>query len=96
MAFDHENHYLDERGFQRDKKTGHLVGIEQRPAVAAEHADFPKWVGPHIGHVHRHPATGHVSTPHFAEHHEGRDGEVTVLVIDAEDEERALAPPTAI
>ena len=99
MAFDHENHVIDPAsGFQRHKDTGHLIGIEGAPP--AQHPDagseFPKWVMPHASHVVMHPIHGHVTTPHFAEHHVDRQSkDVTVLVHDAEDEARALAPMVA-
>lgn len=95
MAFDHENHVIDEAGFQRHKETGHLVGIEGSPAVAHPEAgaEYPKWVKPHASHVHRH--RDHVSTPLFSEHHVHRDGAVHVLVHSPEEAELAFADPHA-
>lgn len=101
MAFDHENHTIDEAGFQRHKETGHLIGIEGAPPEKHPEAgsEYPKWVKPHHHHVHRHKLEGggeHVSTPHFTQHHVRRDnGEVTVLVHTPEEEAVALADPNA-
>lgn len=93
MAFDHRHHYVDEKGFARHKETGHLIGIEPRPPEKHpdEGSEFPKWVTPHHSHVHRSPR-GVISTPGFLQHHETRDGEVHVVVHDADDEARALSP----
>lgn len=100
MAFDHENHVIDETGFQRHKETGHLIGIEAAPP--SRHPDhggeYPKWVIPHHHHVHRHRHgdVEHVSTPHFMQHHVHRDtGDVHVLVHTAEEEALARANPHA-
>jgi hypothetical protein len=101
MSFNHEEHYLDEKGFQRHKETHHLIGIEGAPP--AKHpddgAEFPKWVKPHPHHVHRQHRgdVEHVSTPHFTQHHVRRDsGDVTVLVHTPEEEAKALAAPDEV
>jgi hypothetical protein len=98
--FDHENHFLDEKGFARHKETGHLIGIEGAPAE--KHPDvgggFPRWVVPHADHVVREQRGDieHISTPHFTQHHVRRhDGEVTVLAHTPEEAEFALAAPAA-
>lgn len=97
MAFDPKIHDIDPvTGFHIHKSDGHRVGIDAAPFKrVSDETEWPKWVVPHIGHVRRDPATGHVSTPEFSEHHVARDGEVTVLVLDPQDEERALAAPGA-
>lgn len=85
------DHEFAEHGFLRHSETGHLVGIEQKPhPVAKEVVEFPKWVVPHDTHVSR-DAHGHVSVPLFPGHHVGRDGVVTVMVKDADEEAKALA-----
>jgi hypothetical protein len=96
MAFDHENHYLDEKGFARHKETGHLIGIEAAPPKKHpdEGGEYPKWVVAHTGHIQR-GLRGGVSTPEFGEHHAARDGTVSVLVRDEEDELRAISDPKA-
>lgn len=96
MAFDAENHAIDPvTGYHIDKRTGHRVGIDPAPVKrVSDDTDYPKWVVPHPGHVSFHALHGHVSTPTFMQHHVNRiGGEVTVLVHDAEEEARALAPP---
>lgn len=59
----------------------------------ASHQEYPKWIEPHASHLDH--ANGHVSVPLFPEHHVDRDGKVTVLVKDAEDEAKALAARVA-
>ncbi len=66
--------------------------------AAAAHEEFPKWIEPDPSHIHKSDQTGHVSVPLFPDHHIDHNGVVTVLVHDAEQEEKALAAavsPTA-
>lgn len=93
MAIDQEQHVIHPHiGFAVDRDTGHIVGLMQapQPPVARE-IEFPKWVVPHESQVTR---TGdHIVTPLFPQFHVNRlDGEVTVMVADATEEARALAP----
>lgn len=54
-------------------------------------AEYPKWVSPHISHVVT--KDGNVSTPAFAQFHVQRvTADVTVLVVDEDEEACALAP----
>lgn len=63
--------------------------------------EWPRWVKVHDSHVVTKVTEGapaHVSVPDWPEFHVGRDGAVTVLVRDEEEEKRALrvkeiAPP---
>ena len=62
----------------------------------SEHQDFPKYIEPHPSHIHRKPATedgapAHVSVPTFPHFHVARDGIVTVLVHDLEEELVAMS-----
>lgn len=96
MSFNHDEHYLDEKGFQRHKETHHLIGIEGAPPAKHpdEGSEFPKWVVPHHHHVHQRGE--HISTPHFPQFHINRNGgEVTVLVHTPEEEKHALSDPHA-
>lgn len=101
MAFDHENHTIDPvTGFQIHKETGHRIGVDPAPPGPVHNdADWPKWVKPHDGHVHRQrhgDGPEHVSAPHFPHHHVNRaSGEVTVLVHTPDEEAVALADPHA-
>src|SRR5579872_7501042 len=72
MVFDPKIHEVDPvTGFHVYKGDGRRVGMDAAPiARVSDETEFPKWVVPHGGHVHRHPATAHVSTPGWAEHHE--------------------------
>lgn len=92
--FDPKLHYYDAKGFARDKRTHHLLGIEEAPPPRHpnEGAEYPKWVTPHRGHV-KGMGEG-VSTPLFPDFHVNRiSGDVTVLVHDAEEEARAVTDP---
>jgi hypothetical protein len=57
--------------------------------AAAAFKEFPKFVAPHESHVVK--TDDHVSVPMFSGHHVDREGLVTVLVHDAEEEAKALA-----
>lgn len=62
----------------------------------AAHKEFPKFIEPHASHVVKREAPHgeappHVSVPAFTEHHVDREGKITVLVRDAEEEAKALA-----
>jgi len=94
MALDPNTHILDPAsGFAVHNQSGALLGVEQIAwPVPKESTDFPKWVTPHESHIAR--LGDAVSTPLF-EHHVARDGAVTVLVVDAEHEAKALAPQMA-
>lgn len=63
-----------------------LMGVEPAEPQAHAHAEYPKWVVPHGSHL---DGTGHGG---FADMNKDRGGNVTVLVHDATEEERALAP----
>lgn len=93
--YDPNLHYIDAKGFARDKKTNHLLGIEEAPPERhpEEGSEFPKWVSPHPNHVHR--LGERVSTPAFDAFHVDRQDNVTVLVKDAAEEKLALADPHA-
>ncbi len=53
--------------------------------------EYPRWVKPHPSHlVYR--TGGNVIAPPFLQVHADRDGVVTVLVDDASEEARAVAP----
>lgn len=57
-------------------------------------AEWPRWVAPHESHVLRKTAEGapaHVSVPDWPEFHVDREGNVTVLVQNEDEEARALA-----
>lgn len=83
------DHVIDPKtGLLVDKNSKHFIGIEQKPVKAEIAGEFPKWVAPHESLIVR--AEGHVSVPAFPEHFIDRDGHVTVLVKDAEDEQRAV------
>jgi hypothetical protein len=91
MAFDPELHEIcPDTGFMLDKKTGARVYIDPIPHPRGPGSEYPKYVVPHEGHLHR--KGDHVSSPHF-DVHVGRDGAVTALVLDAEHEAFALAEP---
>ena len=86
MAFDPEVHAIDPNtGFIVDKEHGHNVGIVPAPLAASVPADFPKWVQVHLSHIN-----GGVAQA-FAETFTARDGVVSVLVHDAEEEAKAVA-----
>ena len=53
------------------------------------HEPFPKWVKPHASQIDR--TADHVSTPAFPDFNVGRDGEVTVLVKNADEEAKATS-----
>lgn len=55
--------------------------------------EFPKWIEPHASHISRQgSAPEHVSVIDFASYHVNRvDGSVTVMVMDADEQKRALA-----
>lgn len=55
--------------------------------------EFPKWIEPHASHISRQGnAPEHVSVIDFASYHVNRvDGSVTVMVMDADEQKRALA-----
>lgn len=94
--FDPKLHYYDQDGFMRDKKTNHMIGVQQAPPAhhPDEGAEYPKWVTPHPGHV---KGTGDsLSTPLFPQHHVNRvSGDVTVLVHTAAEAALAAADPNA-
>lgn len=101
MAIDPDKHVIEPTtGFAIDKDTGHIVGLMQAPAarIVGDH-EYPAWVVPHESQIVRKQVDGapdHISTPGFAEFHVNRaNGEITVLVQDAEDEERALSDAAA-
>jgi hypothetical protein len=90
MAFDMDKHTFDPKtGLQVDKETGHLVGIEPKPIKAEAGSDYPKWVVPHDSLVVRNGE--HVTVPLFPEMFVDREGRVTVLVKDGDEEERATS-----
>jgi hypothetical protein len=98
MAIDPDKHVIDpETGFALDRQSGRPVGLVPPPALRTTHeTEYPKWVEPHASQVVR--QGDNVVTPGFATMFLGRDGVVTVLVADADEEERALsdlAPPAA-
>jgi hypothetical protein len=76
-------------GLLVDKDSKHLIGIEQKPVKVEPSSEFPKWVVPHDSLVVRDGS--HVSVPFYPEFHVDRDGKVTVLVKDAEEEDRATS-----
>jgi hypothetical protein len=84
-------------GFHNDERTGLPKGIAAIPHPQAPvEVQFPKWVTPHIGHVVRSQtadAPPAIVTPAFPHFHVGRDGAVTVLVHDADEEAHALRDP---
>lgn len=60
------------------------------------HQEFPKYVEVHESHVVKQvaphgDAPPHISIKGFAGHHVDRDGKVTVLVHDADEEAKAMA-----
>ena len=60
----------------------------------ASHLEYPKHVEPHPSHVIarlRPGAEPSISVPAFTSHHVDREGRVSVLVCDAEEEAKALA-----
>jgi hypothetical protein len=73
--------------------TEHTVEELEAMLAAAKakvsHEEFPKWVVPHESHVHQ--AGDHLSAPLFPDHHVDREGKLTVLVRDADEEAKALA-----
>lgn len=92
MTIDPNQHVIDiHTGFAKDKDTGHIVGLEQKPHVSPQGVEWPKWVKPHDSHIVRQKTEGfpdHVSTPGWENSHVNRaDGAVTVLVAN-EDEEK--------
>lgn len=96
MAYDPNQHEIHpQTGFIVDKETGHPVGLAPAPHRRVNHDDeWPKWVKPHESHVvvRRHEgAPDHVSAPGWEEVHVGRDGVVTVLVRNEDEEAKALA-----
>lgn len=94
--YDPKQHYIDPKtGFARDKTTGHMLGIEPAPPPRHpdEGAEFPKWVSPHPGHVHR--LGDRISTPRFEHFFVDRADNVTVKVRDAAEEAYALADPAS-
>jgi hypothetical protein len=75
-----------------------IADLERRLAEAKaerDHQDFPKWVSVHESHIHVVPAKGefpeHKSTPGFVHHHIDRDGNVTVMVHDSDEEAKATS-----
>lgn len=77
-----------------DKPEYSVDELEEMLAAAKakrDHVAFPKWIAVHESHVVRTKADDdapvHVSVPKFPSYHVSRDGTVTVLVND-EDEER--------
>lgn len=55
--------------------------------------EYPKWIEPHPSHiVHQGDS---ISTPAWPECHVTRDGKLSVLVADKDDEARALADANA-
>ena len=97
MAFDPNIHEVDPAtGYHVFKGTGRRVGIDPAPIErVSDETEYPKWVVPHPGHITYHPLYGHASTPLFSECSVNRvGGEVTVLVHDAEEEERARSDPS--
>jgi len=70
--------------------------VEELETMLAEakakvaHEEYPKYIKPDASHIHT-DAGGHVSVPLFPDHHVDRDGVVTVLVRDADEEAKALS-----
>lgn len=98
MTIDSNLHAIDPlHGFAVDKEGGHIIGLMQAPEkkIDGPH-EYPNWVVPHDSHVVRKVVDGapaHVSVPGFADFHVSReDGMVKVLVKDADEEAKALAP----
>lgn len=96
MTIDPNQHVIDiHTGFAKDKDTGHIVGLEQKPHVSPQGVEWPKWVKPHESHIFVKKVEGfpdHVSTPQFEQCSVNRaNGEVTVLVKDEDEESKALA-----
>ena len=93
MAFDPNAHFIDPTtGFVHDRDTGHPTGLFAKPiARVSDDQDFPKWVVPHVSHIHQ-DNYGNTAVPRFPEFHVRReDGAITVLVHDADEEALALA-----
>lgn len=101
MTINPDQHELDPAtGFHVDKETKQIIGLTQAPVRRlTDEEEWPKWVVVHPGHVVSREAEGspvHISVPAFPEHFVNRsNGEITVLVHDADGEERALAAPRA-
>jgi hypothetical protein len=88
MAFDSKVHTLDQSGFMVDKETGHKVGLENKPRLAVA-GEWPKWVKLHESQVERRE-----DAPPFSKHwakvfFNRANGEVTVLVENEEEADRA-------
>jgi hypothetical protein len=93
MAFEPERHEIDPRtGFIVDRETGHPTGLVPKPVLrVSDDHEWPKWVLPHASHIVR-DAFGNVAVPSFPEFYIRRhDGEVTVLVHDADEEAMAFS-----
>lgn len=70
----------------RDDEHGHLAGIEQKPIPAAEFTEHPKWIVPHASHVEM-TSDDRPQVPTH-ECYLDRDGKLTIVVVDADDEKR--------
>ena len=101
MAFDQDKHALHPvTGYQIDKETGRMIGLESAPISApVEIGDYPKWVAVHESHIVRKQMEGapdHVSVPSWPEFHVNRlSGQVTVLVMNEDEEKEAMANVSA-
>lgn len=95
MVFNPEIHEVDPAtGYHVFKGTGHRVGIDAAPIKrVTDETEYPKWVVPHSGHIRHHPVHGYITAPDWSDVDVARDGEVKVLVNNAEEEARAMAPP---
>jgi hypothetical protein len=94
---------------EHEEKVAEAENALAEAKAAAEHEEFPKWVVVHESHVVRsgvvvatdteeeakaRAASYPVRVPMFAAHHVARDGTVTVLVHDADEEAKALGAAT--
>jgi len=93
MAFDPNQHKLDDQGFIVDKETGHRVGMENPAHVSPQDVQYPKWVKVHDDHVMRQNAQGepHISVAKWPFEVDRTNNQVRVLVKDAADEADATS-----
>lgn len=92
MAFDPKEHVIDPAtGLLVHKDGTHIVGLTSPVAPPAEFSEFPKWVVPHVSHIHL-DQYNRAHTPGWSQYHMDRDNVLTVLVHDADEEHRAISP----